>query len=299
MSNTSSSDLLNNPVARTRRFHRAVTTEAGVLDDSFLGRGRPLGPARVLNAIGHGRRDVTEIRGYLGLDSGLMSRLLRGLEDEGLVTVSPDPQDARRRLATLTVKGAEEFAAYDALSDDQASQILARYPRPEALLAAMDIVATALGIERTEIVETDPRDPRAVACLSAYYEELGQRLKTGFDVSLSADPEATAMMSPRGAFLVAISDGMPIGCVGLKGTQKGYAEVKRLWTAPSARGMGLAKRLMAVLEDRARDLGIGLLRLDSNSALPEAIAMYRSAGWTQIDRFNDDPYPDHFFEKAL
>ncbi len=46
--------MLSDPVARTRRFHRAVTTEAGVLDASFLGRGRPLGPARVLNASGEG-----------------------------------------------------------------------------------------------------------------------------------------------------------------------------------------------------------------------------------------------------
>ena len=63
--------------------------------------------------------------------------------------------------------------------------------------------------------------------------------------------------------------------------------------------MGLAKRLMERLEARARALGIGLLRLDSNSALPEAIAMYRRLGWTEIDRFNDDPYPDHFFERHL
>ena len=292
-------DLLADPVARTRRFHRAVTTETGALDASFLGRGRPLGPARVLNAIGHGRSDVAEIRAYLRLDSGLMSRLLRQLEDEGLVTVPRDAGDARRRLATLTEKGAEEFAAYEALSDAQAEAILSRYPRPETLLAAMDVVATALGFDRTEIVETAPTDPRAVACLQAYYAELGRRLKTGFDVSLSADPEAGDMMAPRGAFLVAVSDGMPIGCVGLKGTDKGYAEVKRLWTAPSARGMGLAKRLMERLEARARALGIGLLRLDSNSALPEAIAMYRRLGWTEIDRFNDDPYPDHFFERHL
>ncbi|MDO6584223.1 bifunctional helix-turn-helix transcriptional regulator/GNAT family N-acetyltransferase [Salipiger sp. 1_MG-2023] len=290
---------LTDPIARTRRFHRAVTAEAGVLDSSFLGRGRPLGPARVLNTIGNGRCDVADIRSYLGLDSGLMSRLLRGLEDEGLITTASAPNDARRRLASLTPKGAAEFDAYEALSDAQAAQILARCPCPDRLLAAMDIVATALGIERTEIVETAPDDPRATACLGAYYAELAQRLATGFEVQLSTDPEASAMMAPHGAFLVALSDGMPIGCVGLKGTDKGYAEVKRLWTAPSARGMGLARRLMDQLEIRARVLGIDRLRLDSNSALTEAIAMYRRLGWTEIDRFNDDPYPDHFFEKTL
>jgi DNA-binding MarR family transcriptional regulator len=76
------------PISRVRRFNRAVTSEVGALDTSFLGRGRPLGAARVLNAIGHGRSDVAELRDYLVLDSGLMSRLLRSLEEEGLVTTA-------------------------------------------------------------------------------------------------------------------------------------------------------------------------------------------------------------------
>ena len=90
------------PVSRVRRFNRAVTASVGALDTSFLGRGRPLGAARVLNAIGQGRGDVAELRDYLDLDSGLTSRLLRGLEEGGLVTTTPHPDDARRRIATLT-----------------------------------------------------------------------------------------------------------------------------------------------------------------------------------------------------
>src|SRR5690349_20170845 len=114
------------PVSRVRRFNRAVTSEVGALDTSFLGRSRPLGAARVLNAIGHGRSDVASVRDYLGLDSGLMSRLLRGLEDEGLVETVAHPDDARRRVARLTRKGRREFQAYEALSDAQAEAILAR-----------------------------------------------------------------------------------------------------------------------------------------------------------------------------
>ena len=106
-------------------------------------------------------------------------------------------------------------------------------------------------------------------------------------------------MSPRGAFLVAMSDGMPLGCVGLKGTGSELAEIKRLWVAPSARGLGIGRRLMEAAEDAARNLSIRILRLDTNSALPEAGRLYRSTGWTEIDRFNDDPYPDLFFEKQL
>ena len=107
------------------------------------------------------------------------------------------------------------------------------------------------------------------------------------------------MIGPRGAFLVAMSDGLPIGCVGLKGTGSEIAEIKRLWVAPAARGLGLGRSLMDAAENAARRLCIRVLRLDTNSALPEALGLYRSTGWREIDRFNDDPYPDVFFEKHL
>ncbi|NDV02505.1 GNAT family N-acetyltransferase [Pseudoroseicyclus tamaricis] len=145
---------------------------------------------------------------------------------------------------------------------------------------------------------TSPRAPEAVACLQAYYAELAARLSSGFDVLLSADPEATSMEPPRGAFWVAWAEGAAIGCCGLKG-HGDWGEVKRLWVSPSARGLGLARRFMAAVEAEAARLGMAQLRLDTNSALPEAVALYRRAGWREIPRFNDDPYPDVFFEKDV
>jgi DNA-binding MarR family transcriptional regulator/ribosomal protein S18 acetylase RimI-like enzyme len=287
------------PVSRVRRFNRAVTSAVGALDTSFLGRGRPLGAARVLNAIGHGRSDVAEIRDYLGLDSGLMSRLLRGLEDEGMVETTAHDGDARRRVAKLTRAGRREFAAYEALSNTQAESFIAGHSQREALLAAMDLIASALTRERVTLAGMDPQSEEARYCLSEYYAELGRRFKQGFDVSLSRDPDAKDMRRPRGTFIVAMSDTLPIGCVGLKGTDHGYAEIKRLWVAPAARGLRLGRRLMDAAEDAARELGIDLLRLDTNSALAEAGRLYRSTGWREIPRFNDDPYPDLFFEKRL
>ena len=287
------------PVARVRRFNRAVTSEVGALDTSFLGRGRPLGAARVLNAIGHGRSDVGELRDYLALDSGLMSRFLRSLEEEGLVTTRPHPDDARRRIARLTAAGRREFEAYETLSNAQAGSMLARSSQPEALLAAMDMVAAALGRSRIGIDEVDPRGEQARYCLGEYYGELSRRFARGYDVALSRDPDAMDMLAPRGAFFVALSDGLPLGCVGLKGSGGAVAEIKRLWVAPAARGLGLGRRLMEAAEDAARKLSITTLRLDTNSALAEAMQLYRRTGWTEIDRFNDDPYPDLFFEKQL
>ncbi len=149
------------------------------------------------------------------------------------------------------------------------------------------------------IRQIDPQSPEAIQCLKSYYDELERRFDRGFDVSLSRDPEASAMMPPMGAFYVAMSDGQPLGCCGLKGNGSDVAEIKRLWVSPTARGLGLAQALLTACEEAALALGIKVLRLDTNSALPEAAKLYRKTGWTQIDRFNDDPYPDLFFKKGL
>ena len=93
------------------------------------------------------------------------------------------------------------------------------------------------------------------------------------------------MVRPRGTFLLAMSDGLPIGCVGLKGTGSEVAEIKRLWICQTMRGFGIAKRLMHAVETVARELSVKTLRLDTNSALPEALKLYRTSGWVEIDRF--------------
>ena len=149
------------------------------------------------------------------------------------------------------------------------------------------------------IEERDPADPAALACLTQYYAELDARFPGGFKVELSADPDASDLIRPRGVFLVAFEDALPHGCVALKGTDKGYGEVKRMWIAESQRGTGLARQLIGRIEAIARELGMTLLRLDTNPALEGAIAIYRHWGWRQIPRFNDDPYAEVFFEKAL
>ena len=224
--------MLHDRIGRFRRFARAVTKEVGALDTSFLGRGRPLGAARVLNAIGVGRTEVAEIRDDLGLNSGLMSRLLRGLEEEGLVSTTPHPDDARRRVANLTEAGRREFRAYEEISNARALALLERAPRSDELLDAMDLIASALGRDRIAIEEADPRGEAARSCLGEYYAELGRRFEKEFDVSRSRDPDAADMVRPRGAFLLAMSDGMPIGCVGLKGAGGELAEIEEAVDLP-------------------------------------------------------------------
>ena len=72
-----------------------------------------------------------------------------------------------------------------------------------------------------------------------------------------------------------------------------------MWVAETARGLGIGRRLLAELEGHARAAGARLVRLETNAALTEAISLYRSAGFREVDPFNDEPYAHHWFEKDL
>ena len=113
-------------------------------------------------------------------------------------------------------------------------------------------------------------------------------------------PASKDMTPPSGLFVIAQLDGDAVGCGGLKRVDKTTGEIKRVWTAPGARGLGVARRVVRTLEAGGpREKGLKTLRLDTNRALTEAHALYRSEGYREIASFNDNPYADHWFEKRL
>jgi ribosomal protein S18 acetylase RimI-like enzyme len=99
--------------------------------------------------------------------------------------------------------------------------------------------------------------------------------------------------------LLARLRGEPVGCGALKFHGDEPAELKRMWVADSARGLGIGRRLLQELERRAAAGGARVVRLETNETLAEAIALYRSAGYREVDAFNDEPYAHHWFEKRL
>jgi ribosomal protein S18 acetylase RimI-like enzyme len=72
-----------------------------------------------------------------------------------------------------------------------------------------------------------------------------------------------------------------------------------MWVSSAVRGLGLGRRLPRELEEQARRRGARVVRLETNRTLAEAIALYRSAGYVEIEPFNDEPYANHWFEKRL
>jgi GNAT superfamily N-acetyltransferase/DNA-binding MarR family transcriptional regulator len=285
-------------VTGIRRFSRLFTQRIGALNEHFLGRDRSLGVSRLLFEIGP---EGAELRARLELDSGYLSRLIGLLTKRRLIRVRALAEDRRVRRAELTRAGLAEYEELNRRSDEQVVALLA--PLTEAqrtrLLSAMVEVERLLRVARVRIERVHPGERGARWCVSQYFIELNRRFEGGFDpgASISADDEE--LMPPRGAFLVASIDGERVACGTLKRVTEDTASLKRMWVADSARGLGLGRRMLAALEDVAGTLGFTRLRLETNRALREAIALYRSSGYREVRAFNDDPYADHWFEKEI
>jgi len=288
-------------VEQVRRFNRVVTERVGALDDRFLGRAMPLGEARLLWEIGLDGCEVRLLRSRLGLDSGYLSRLLRSLETAGLIEVKTSIVDRRKRVAHLTAAGRRERATLDKRSDELAQSLLAPLSseQRERLVAAMREVERLLIAASVEIRPVDPEHPDARYCLAEYVAELNRRSTRGFDPSAGATALPHEVRPPAGAFFVAYLHGEPIGCGAVKHHADAPAEIKRMWLAPQARGLGLGRRLLETLEECALAGGARVAHIETSDVLTEAISLYRSAGWVEVRAFNDEPFADHWFEKQL
>jgi DNA-binding MarR family transcriptional regulator len=288
-------------VDQVRRFNRVVTERVGALNDHFLGRARPLGEARLLWEIGLDDCEVRLLRSRLGLDSGYLSRLLRSLETAGLVKVSASCGDRRIRVARLTAAGRRERATLDERSDELAQSLLAplNSRQRKRLVAAMGEVQRLLIAAGVEIRSVDPEHPDARYCLAEYVAELNRRSTRGFDPSVGATALPHEVRPPAGQFFIAYLHGEAIGCGAVKYHGDAPAEIKRMWIAPQARGLGLGRRLLEKLEACALAGGARVAHIETSAVLTEALALYRSAGWIEVPPFNDEPFADHWLEKSL
>jgi GNAT superfamily N-acetyltransferase len=144
----------------------------------------------------------------------------------------------------------------------------------------------------------DPASPSAREAVARYYAELDERFPHGFVPDPQTEEDDASLRTPVGAFVVAVVDGRPVAGGGVRVYDE-TAEIKRMWVDGPWRGAGLGLRLLRHLEGLARALGHTVVRLDTNETLADAIAMYERAGYARIDRYNDNPYATHFFEKRL
>src|SRR5256885_3632704 len=289
-----------NAIGQIRRFNRTVTQQIGALEEHFLGRDRSLGASRLLFEIGASGTEVRHLRARLNLDSGYPSRLLRGLEPEGLIRTARSWGEARGRGVKLPPAGRKERALLNRRSDQAAASLLSRLPEAQrpAFVAAMGAVERLLLASAVRLRVENPRGRRVQYCLGCYYEELAARFETGFDPARSIPLAATDLTPPQGFFVVATLNDEAVGCGALK-CHADHGEIKRMWVAPPSRGLGIGKRILQRLEVLARKRRLPVLRLATNTGVTEAQAPHRRSGYREVRPFNDEPYAHHWFEKAL
>src|SRR5829696_2592650 len=163
----------------------------------------------------------------------------------------------------------------------------------------MERVERLLTAGLVEIAVESPTSAAAQFCLDAYFAELHSRFDAGFDPGRSVVADPGELTEPAGVLLVARLRGEPVGNGALRFHDGEWAEIKRMWIDDGVRGLGVGRRILAELEAHAAKHGAHTIRLETNRTLREAIGLYRSAGYREIERFSPEPYAHHWFEKRV
>jgi DNA-binding MarR family transcriptional regulator/GNAT superfamily N-acetyltransferase len=279
-------------IAAFRRFNRFYTQKIGVLDKGYLQSEFSVAEARVLYELAQrGETTASEISCNLGLDTGYLSRILAKLEGEQLIRRAPAEQDARQRVIQVTPKGKKAVSALDARSEQQAGSLLAELTDPQqaSVLKAMSEIQAALRESQPAnepyIIRTHRTgDLSWIAYRHAvlYSKEYGwnQAFET-FVLEITAhflkhyDPEVERCW-------VAERSGEILGFVLLVKRSKQTAKLRLLLVEPSARGLGIGKRLVEECIRFAREKGYKKIVLWTHSNLSAARGIYQKAGFQLV-----------------
>lgn len=282
-------------VATVRSFNRAYTKVIGLLDEGLVKSPYTLTEVRVLFEIAHaaeGGASVARIREDLGLDAGYLSRILARLDDEGMVVKGRAADDARRGTVMLTERGWSVFSGLEERSSEQIAALLSQLGEAERgrLVEAMAQVASLLKLDVATGREVTLRAPRA-GDYGWVVERHGLLYATerDFDATFEADVArivadyAAHHDKDREGFWIAEAGGRRLGCVACvrRDTDDGVetAQLRILLVEPSARGLGLGRRLVDECIDFARHAGYERMMLYTVDGLTAAHRIYRDVGF--------------------
>jgi len=292
-------------VATVRHFNRFYTRLIGVLDEGHLQTPFSLTEVRVLFELAH--RDAptaTEIAAELGLDAGYLSRLLQRLQRRKLIARTRSEQDGRHSHITLTAEGKKAFKTLDRLASADVERMLDTLDAADQrrLLDAMSTISRLLGDPES----TSDREPAYIlrpphagdyGWIVQIHGELYAReygWKAPFE-ALVARVVADYVDKFDPAYercWIAERHGEKIGCVFLQKDREreGVAKLRMLLVHPSARGLGVGRRLVDEVTRFARETGYRTLSLWTHVELTTARKIYADVGYTKIR----EEVHDHF-----
>ncbi|HVU93989.1 MAG TPA: bifunctional helix-turn-helix transcriptional regulator/GNAT family N-acetyltransferase [Puia sp.] len=274
-------------IPRIRAFNRWYTDLIGLLDQHLLNSDWSLAEARLIYEIQAGQPvQASKLTGAMSIDKGYLSRLLKKLEKERIITKRKSPGDARAFLLSLTEKGMREFAVLNKASDEQVGQMLEPLSEVQQgeLLGHMEAVNHLLGGPKGEVtIRTQllPGDLGLVAWLhgSIYTRENefglgfeGYVLKGLGEFALEYDPAKDRVW-------VCEAEGRMVGFLLGMRREEGVAQLRYFILLPEYRGAGLGKRLMGLFMDWLRESGYRRAYLWTTHEQETAAALYLRHGF--------------------
>ena len=287
-----STAIASDPVQLIRRFNRFYTRQIGVLQEHLLESQFSLTEVRVLYELAH-REKITakDLCLDLGLDRGYVSRMLQNFETHGWITSTPSPDDRRSLFVSLTAKGRKVFEPLDHRSSDAVAAMLARLApnRQEKMLAAIRDIESVLAPSQAQASQFILRQHRpgdmgwvvqrhgALYWQEYRYDERFEALVAEIVAEFiqNLDPN-------RERCWIAEKDGINVGSVFLVRKSETIAKLRLLLVEPSARGLGIGRRLVEECVHFAREAGYKKIMLWTQSELTAARKIYQAAGFERI-----------------
>jgi DNA-binding MarR family transcriptional regulator/GNAT superfamily N-acetyltransferase len=277
------------PVQAIRRFNRFYTRQIGVLQEHLLESQFSLTEVRVLYELAH-RENVTakDLCLDLDLDRGYVSRMLQSFEMQGWIKTAPSPDDRRRQFLSLTAKGHKVFEPLERRSTEEVAAMLARLSpnQQKKMLAAIRDIESVLGPSQSPATPYILRQhrPGDMGWVVQRHGELYWR-EYHYDERFEAlvaeiVAEFIRNLDPRRERCwIAERNGENVGSVFLVKKSASIAKLRLLLVEPSARGMGIGKRLVEECVHFARQAGYKKVMLWTQSELSAARGIYKGAGF--------------------
>ncbi len=291
-------------VDAVRRFNRLYTRRIGALRAGLLDSPFSLAEARLLYELAHRERPAAaELARDLGLDAGYLSRLLRSLERRRLISRERSESDARQSLLSLTAAGRRTFATLDARSNAEVRAMLGKLPDAgqRRLVEAMRDVERLLGAAPEPKVPylLRPHRPGDMGWIvhrhaALYAQEYGWDERFEALVATIVAKFIDNFAPQRERCWIAEREGEIVGSVFLVKKAPTVAQLRMLYVEPTARGLGIGRRLVDECERFAREKGYKKIVLWTNSILHAARHIYEAAGYRLVDE-----EPHHSFGHRL
>jgi DNA-binding MarR family transcriptional regulator/N-acetylglutamate synthase-like GNAT family acetyltransferase len=288
------------PVQTIRRFNRFYTRQIGVLQEHLLQSQFSLTEVRVLYELAH-RENITakDLCRDLGLDRGYVSRMLQTFETQGWIKTSPSPDDRRRQFLSLTAKGHKVFDPLERRSSDEVAAMLGRLsPKQQTkMITAIHDIESVLAPSQPSVEPYILRQhrPGDMGWVVQRHGELYWR-EYHYDErfeALVAEIVAEFVQNldhKRERCWIAERNGENVGSVFLVKKSSSIAKLRLLLVEPSARGLGIGKRLVEECVHFARQAGYKKIMLWTQSELSAARGIYESAGFHRVAEEHHDSW---------